>query len=575
MKSKRSIPLTDKLPLYFILLGIIVLAASGVLSFYSTREALLDRTFDQLISVRTEKQKRVEKFFGDAIAKADRLTRSSQFQNKKYTGLNEISEADQLFSHIVLFNSESETIYFQSDSLEISKEELSTWLKKISDTLTIPSQEPYFMDINLPGFKHLVLVRKMTSQPLALFIINQEGINSIMLENNPHNGLGESGEAYLVGKDHFMRSQSRFIANSVYAIEVNSTSVERAMKGETGIEIIQDYRDIPVLSSFSLLTIGGLQISVLAEIDLEEAMVPVYKIRNRIFLISIIISMIVFLFSFFGVRRIIKPIIVLKDAAFRIGKGEFDLRLPVSNNDEIGDLTQSFNQMTARLEEQTQELKTQKQKQLRSMIDGQEYERQRFSRELHDGLGQSLSAIKMQLEGSIGLETDERNKKTRGLLASIDVTIDEVRRMSNDLQPVLLDNFGISTALQNLCNELAPAAPFNLMAEIEEIEVKLGKRIQTYLFRIAQEGLNNIVKHAGASEVVLNFFVQDGTIVLSIEDNGKGFDPTIIGKTKGQGLDNMIQRTSLINGQITFDSLPGKGTIITVTIPINCNKEHG
>ncbi|MCF8374561.1 MAG: sensor histidine kinase [Bacteroidales bacterium] len=572
MKSKRSIPLTDKLPLYFILLGIIVLAASGILAFYSTREALLDRTFDQLISVRTEKQKRVEKFFGDARAKADRLTRSAQFQNKEITGMNEISDEDQLFSHIFLLHPESQTIYFQSAPLEISKGELSTLLKKISDTLTIPSHRPYFLDINLPGFKHLVLVQKVPARPLALFIINQKGINSIMLENNPHNGLGESGEAYLVGQDRFMRSQSRFIANSVYAIEVNSTSVERAMKGETGIEIIHDYRDIPVLSSFSLFTINGLQMAVLAEIDLEEAMVPVYKIRNRIFLISIIISMIVFLFSFFGVRRIIKPIIVLKDAAFRIGKGEFDLRLPVNNNDEIGDLTQSFNQMTARLEEQTQELKTQKQKQLRSMIDGQEYERQRFSRELHDGLGQSLSAIKMQLEGSIGLETNERNKKTRDLLASIDVTIDEVRRMSNNLQPVLLDNFGISTALQNLCNEIAPTAPFNLMSEIEEIDVKLSKRIQTYLFRIAQEGLNNIVKHASAGEVGLNFFVQDGTLVLSIEDDGKGFDIKVIGKTKGQGLDNMIQRASLINGKIDLNSVPGKGTIITVSLPVNCKK---
>jgi signal transduction histidine kinase len=113
------------------------------------------------------------------------------------------------------------------------------------------------------------------------------------------------------------------------------------------------------------------------------------------------------------------------------------------------------------------------------------------------------------------------------------------------------------------------------MAEIDDIGLKISKRVQTYLFRIAQEGLNNIVKHAAAGEVSLNLYQERGSLVLSIEDNGKGFVLDMIGKTKGQGLENMIQRTSLINGKIDINSVPGKGTIITVSVPANCKMKNG
>ena len=554
--------MTDKLPLYFIMLGIIALAVSGVLSFYSARDAMLERTFDQLISVRIEKQKRLESYFDAIIANANRLVKNnSHTRSLPHSGF-------------VILNKDADTgnllkVNLDGKFVDLDEANKQTLLK--SDV----GGKGVFIDIQIDDKRQLAYIQKSGNNEIAIYLISQDEINSIMLENNPHNGLGNSGEAYIVGSDSLMRSQSRFLANSVYQIKAITSSVAEALNGNTGVDIIFDYRGISVLSSYAPFNMPGIRFAIMAEIDIEEAMIPVYTIRNRIIIVSILISLIVFVVSFWGTRQIIKPILVLKDAALRIGKGDFKIKLPIVNNDEIGELTQTFNQMTSRIEEQTKELKAQRQKQLRSMIDGQEYERQRFSRELHDGLGQSLSAIKMQLEGSMVLTTQERDKKTKELLASIDSTIDEVRRMSNNLQPVLLHNFGLSTALINLCNEIAHSVPFNLMADVDEIDLTIGKRSQTYLFRIAQEGLNNIIKHAGATEVSLNFYQQGNELILSIEDNGAGFDTKQIGNAKGQGLENIIQRAGLINAHIDIQSLPGRGTIITVSLPIKCKENNG
>ena len=546
MKEKRSIPLTDKLPLYFIMLGLVALTASGVLSFYSARNAMLNRTFDQLTSVRIEKLKRLKSFFDATASEALRLSRKISHTNDGPIVLN-LPQGLKMGS-------------FPIDSL----------FQSLPD-----SMGNLFIDIDIASEQYLVYVLPHEKGCQNLYIVDQEEKNNIMLDYNPHNGLGKSGEAYLVDRDSILRSQSRFIPNSALHLKVNTEAVAKALNGETGTEVVLDYRGISVLSAFAPFEIPGKNFAVMAEIDLEEAMIPVYRIRNRIIIISLLISMIVFVVSYLGTRRIIKPIIDLKNAAQKVGEGEFNVELPIVYHDEIGDLTQSFNQMTTRLGEQSQELKAQRHKQLRSMIDGQEYEQQRFSRELHDGLGQALSAIKMQLEGSMALTEEDRDKKTKELLRSIDSTIDEVRRMSNNLQPVLLDNFGLKNALQNLCDEVAKVAPFNLMSGIDEVDFRLGKRSQTYLFRIAQEGLNNIMKHAQASEVGVNFYQHENGLVLSIEDNGTGFDTSNIGKSKGQGLDNMIQRASLINALIDINSVPEKGTIITVTINSTCKEKNG
>ena len=147
--------------------------------------------------------------------------------------------------------------------------------------------------------------------------------------------------------------------------------------------VIHDYRDIPVLSSYGKLDIAGLNWVILAEIDFAEAMIPVYTLRHNIIFFTLLLLTLIFFAVYFISKRITLPIKKLKEATNAIAQGNFELEIKPESKDEIGVLTVSFNYMSKMLKQQTQELKEKDMKRLTAVIDGQEQERQRLSRELH------------------------------------------------------------------------------------------------------------------------------------------------------------------------------------------------
>jgi len=222
-----------------------------------------------------------------------------------------------------------------------------------------------------------------------------------------------------------------------------------------------------------------------------------------------------------------------------------------------------------RIKKQEDELQREKIRRLRSVIDGQDQERNRLSRELHDGLGQSLIAIKLQLENA---ETQNYSMMRAGIDSAkdmIDLTIEEVRRVCNALLPAALNEFGIVSTLRARCDEMATLANFKVVFETEGSLDRIDKKSKIYLYRIAQEALNNIAKHARASEVVVSLRRSDNIVTLLVKDNGKGFIFDPVSFAQRNGLQNMQERTSLLHGVFTLDSKPGNGTTIKVTIPYN------
>ncbi len=217
-----------------------------------------------------------------------------------------------------------------------------------------------------------------------------------------------------------------------------------------------------------------------------------------------------------------------------------------------------------------QQLKFDYQKKLlQSTIDSQEKERKRIASELHDGVGAMLSTAKLTLamihNGTIPKEEfDEAVTDTKQM---IDGTIETVRRISKDLLPASLEQFGLVQSIQELCIILSnPTIKITLEQVGEELD-KLDKSSQLLLYRITQELINNAIKHADASNIKVLLDL-NSPLTLTVEDNGKGFDieQTKSDIKKGVGLYNIENRASLLNGKVTFESSLGKGSIVSVVI---------
>jgi signal transduction histidine kinase len=202
-----------------------------------------------------------------------------------------------------------------------------------------------------------------------------------------------------------------------------------------------------------------------------------------------------------------------------------------------------------------------------SVIDGQELERQRLSRELHDGIGQSMVAIKMKLESLSYIPEKEIKPQLDLIKKQFDQIVDEIRRITTDLMPPVLEEFGLVIALFNICEDTGRLSPVKVKFEHKVKTETWNKKIQTYLYRIVQEALNNIVKHSGADQGYIKLLQDNDFIYLSIQDNGKGFKPHDPGSKGGHGLQNIRERVRLLGGSLDLRSASGKGTLIQIKVP--------
>lgn len=213
------------------------------------------------------------------------------------------------------------------------------------------------------------------------------------------------------------------------------------------------------------------------------------------------------------------------------------------------------------------ELQLQRMRQVKSVIDGQEKERQRLSREFHDGLGQNLVAIKLKLESIPPDVAGELNTTLTQVKQMFNHTIEEVRRISNNLMPAALKEFSLAVVLRNLCNEVESNSGISVGLTVGVLPEPIDQLLKTYVYRIIQEGLTNVIKHSGASSVNITVYADFSNLHLIIEDNGVGFNTSIPTET-GNGLYNMKERAILLNGSINIISSQGKGTKIVASFPL-------
>jgi len=202
-----------------------------------------------------------------------------------------------------------------------------------------------------------------------------------------------------------------------------------------------------------------------------------------------------------------------------------------------------------------------------AVLKGEEKERTRLARDLHDGLGGMLSGIKysfQNMKGNLVMSPEHHRSFERGL-DMLDTSIKEMRRVAHNLMPEALVKFGLDTALKDFCNDINQSGVLKLNYQsigLENASIEQTKAITIY--RIVQELINNTIKHAGANTAIVQVTKNNNQITVTVEDNGKGFDTSILRIPTGIGWNNILSRVEFLKGKLDIQSAAGEGTSVQI-----------
>jgi signal transduction histidine kinase len=202
---------------------------------------------------------------------------------------------------------------------------------------------------------------------------------------------------------------------------------------------------------------------------------------------------------------------------------------------------------------------------LRRVVDAQEHERRRIARELHDETGQALTSVLLGLRLIEEVSPDVRAAVSE-LRETITAAIQELRALAVDLRPKALDDFGLGAAIERLADTYSRRTGIAVDVHVAGLSDRLPEDIETALYRIVQESLTNVAKHAGAATASVTVHRRPRVVSIVVEDDGAGFDPTRV--TDGLGLTSMRERAELVSGTVRVESRPGGGTTIAVEVPL-------
>jgi signal transduction histidine kinase len=268
-----------------------------------------------------------------------------------------------------------------------------------------------------------------------------------------------------------------------------------------------------------------------------------------------------------------RPVLDLVQATQAVGEGDFSHRVRRWADDEVGDLADAFNSMTVELAKAAEERAERDQlraQYVSAVIAAQEDERKRIARELHDSTSQSLTSLLIGLRTlgdtvntpAINHHVDE----LRGIAAG---TLEDVHALAFQLRPSVLDDLGLPEALRRHVNDCRKRYPLEIDLAIHGLDERLPPEIETALYRIIQEALTNIVRHAGAQTASILVERMSDKVLTIIDDDGSGFDPGFINASDGHlGLYGIRERAELLSGELVIESEPGSGTSLFVEIPL-------
>ena len=206
--------------------------------------------------------------------------------------------------------------------------------------------------------------------------------------------------------------------------------------------------------------------------------------------------------------------------------------------------------------------------QIKAVLLAEENERSRIARDLHDGIGQLLSAAKLNLHALENVNLQNKEFVLEKAIGLVDESAKEVRSVSHNLMPNALIKSGLVSAIKNFINQLQ-TDKLKINIETSGLNKKINSEIELIVYRIIQESINNVIKHAKANQLFINLSIEKNYLHIMIEDNGRGFDVNKILEKEGIGIKNMQSRVAFLKGTMEIDSKIDKGTLFAFHIPLN------
>jgi len=367
--------------------------------------------------------------------------------------------------------------------------------------------------------------------------------------------------------------------------------LETILARKRGLLEARTPEEIPYLFAYEPLLTGAADrdVYLILGVPKESAFAVSRRILRRNLLWLGIASTVALLAAWFGGDLFfLRQVRTLLATTGELAAGDLSARTGARyGQGELGQLEQAFDEMAAALQNKEaerlrahEELRT-SQIALRNLSlylqTAREEERTRIAREIHDELGQALTALKMDLswlKKRLGPEQNSLEAKTATMEAVIDATMQTIQRLSGELRPGILDDLGLAAAIEWQAGEFEKRSGIPCRLQVSPEEIPFDRERSTAVFRIFQEAVTNVARHAGATEVRVSLQTREGAVELEVADNGRGITAGELASPRSFGLLGIRERVLFLGGAVAISGTPGKGTTVRVEIPLAVGEEN-
>ncbi|MBE0480144.1 MAG: hypothetical protein IBX68_04110 [Dehalococcoidia bacterium] len=571
--------LTARLIGLSILMTLLGVLAIAYISFYSAERIIIDRVAAQLESVTVLKEHQIGEWRGHLLSHFEWLSEEPRIEDAARVlshtspGDSGYAEAQEglaaEFNRIIEQEDFSIMLLLDSTSGEITAASDEQWIGKlrahreyfqqgkesafISEIYHSAAREEPTMVVSAPVVNNGELVGVIAAH------VNLDSLNEVMVESA---GLGETGETYLVNRDHLLLNDTRLGPGRAFQQWIFTEGVNKALEGDPGTGTYPDYRGVPVIGYYHLA--DSMDVVLVAEVDQAEAFAPINYLRHTIAIAGVILLAVILGMVIMTSRQITMPIRKLAQYSRKVRQGEPAPKLKIEGEDEIASLAADMSLMVDQLTEREHKLRTLSHR----LVEIQEEERRSIARELHDQTSQSLALIKIYLDRAATAHDSEIRSWLGEARETVSEVIDQVRTLSLDLRPAMLDDLGLLQALNWHFQRYTSRTNVRVDFSSSGVDSNVPPELRTAAFRIIQEALSNVARHARVDSVAVRVWVKNSVLKITVKDAGIGFDPMHVPSTSA-GLSGMRERVDILNGSLNIESEPGGGTCLTVGLPMS------